>query len=381
MKAFYNKNSAGGGIYKIVNTSNERIYIGKAKVFRQRFYEHKRKLKAGSHKNKFLQHDFTKCGESVFEFHVLEVVLEHRDRNKAEEKWIAKFYDGQKQCYNFQKKSDALPRSAHSNDPDITKKILSEKSKAMWANPKTRKKLLERKEAAMKTPEYKEALKEGLKKAWDNEERRKAQIDRMKKIHKKPGYTKKVIKKTIANRDEDKTRVTKTKNKLEFLKRRYETIKQETNWIGQDVPRAKMFEEANLLSPDGTLYKKIYNLNAFAKKFGIGDSWKLQEVIEGSRWQHKGWVKFKKFDEKMRENQSNVTWLQILKNNRTEALKTSRRSKPNVKVYGSLVDPNGKVYENVTNVPTFAKEHNLTKTSLYQLLLGKLKSHKKWKTK
>ena len=183
MKAYYNKNSAKSGIYKIINTSNDRIYIGKAKVFQQRFYEHKRNLLAGKHSNRFLQADFAKCNASVFEYHVLEVVEEHENRNAAEEKWIAKYYDKQKQCYNFLKKSDALPRSVFSNDPDATKKLLSEKSKAMWQDPEMREKILLRKNAAMKTPEYKKALDEGLKKAWENPERRKQTSKRMKNMH------------------------------------------------------------------------------------------------------------------------------------------------------------------------------------------------------
>ena len=148
MKAYYKKNSTKSGIYKIINTSNGRIYVGKAKVLRQRFYEHRRKLQADRHGNKFLQNDFNKCGTEAFEYHILEVIEEHAARNTAEEKWIAKYYDGQQQCYNFLKKSNAIPRRVYSNDADYTRNILSEKSKAMWQDPKIREKILKRKNSS-----------------------------------------------------------------------------------------------------------------------------------------------------------------------------------------------------------------------------------------
>lgn len=284
MKAYYNKKSAGSGIYKIVNTSNGRIYIGKAKVFRQRFYEHRRKLKAGTHKNKFLQHDFNKCGENVFEFHVLEVIAEHEDRNKAEEKWIAQFYDKQKQCYNFQKKSNALPRRVHSNDPDITKKILSKKSKEMWKDPKIRKKILKRKNEAMKTPEYKKALKEGLERAWDDEERREKTSKRLKKEH-ASGSRQDAVETLKKHQPKGRKTFKKRMKEDGEFKKKYQEIgrKNIAKWNAEQPKK----EYPPLVSPDGKEYT-VCGVPTFCKEHGLTKQL-LYNVLNGKSKSHKGW--------------------------------------------------------------------------------------------
>ncbi|TXH11458.1 MAG: hypothetical protein E6R04_02410 [Spirochaetes bacterium] len=48
------------------------------------------------------------------------------------------------------------------------------------------------------------------------------------------------------------------------------------------------------------------------------------------------------------------------------------------KTYGSVVAPDGTIYENVSHIPTFAKEHGLWKQGLYALFHGKVKTHKGW---
>ena len=68
-----------GGIYKIINSINDRVYIGSASCFRERWAAHKHSLLNGKHSNTFLQNDYNKCKEEVgndnfLEFHVVEVV-------------------------------------------------------------------------------------------------------------------------------------------------------------------------------------------------------------------------------------------------------------------------------------------------------------------
>lgn len=49
-----------------------------------------------------------------------------------------------------------------------------------------------------------------------------------------------------------------------------------------------------------------------------------------------------------------------------------------VKTYGSLLAPDGPIHENISHLPTLAKEHGLQKQNLYSLLNSKVKSHKGW---
>lgn len=48
------------------------------------------------------------------------------------------------------------------------------------------------------------------------------------------------------------------------------------------------------------------------------------------------------------------------------------------KVYSGLLDSNGKVYNNISNLTKFCKENELNYSHIIQVLLGNRKSHKGW---
>lgn len=62
------------GIYRIVNLSNGKAYIGSAVSLERRKRDHFRELAAGTHYNQRLQRSWNKYGPEVFRFEVLEVV-------------------------------------------------------------------------------------------------------------------------------------------------------------------------------------------------------------------------------------------------------------------------------------------------------------------
>jgi len=122
MKFIYDGHSNKSGVYKIINTKNGRIYIGSAKRFKERASEHLRLLRKGTSHNKFLQADFNKCGKEAFDFCVVEVVEGNRKaRLLIEKKYLDKYYDGQKMCYNFLKKPTSSA-GCHPKDTKETKK-------------------------------------------------------------------------------------------------------------------------------------------------------------------------------------------------------------------------------------------------------------------
>jgi hypothetical protein len=82
----------------------------------------------------------------------------------------------------------------------------------------------------------------------------------------------------------------KLEHKINLLKKI--EIKETKDFIGTKKNRAKLFENCNLISLDGILYKNIFNLNEFCKLNNIKDSWKLQEVIKEKRISSEGWVKY-----------------------------------------------------------------------------------------
>lgn len=79
------KNSAG--IYAIYCQANEKIYIGQSLRLDKRFKEHRKKLRAKTHINNYLQSSYNKYGEEAFNF----FVLEHED-NQQERLLREKYY-------------------------------------------------------------------------------------------------------------------------------------------------------------------------------------------------------------------------------------------------------------------------------------------------
>jgi len=135
MKLIYNEHSIKSGIYKILNTHTDRIYIGQAKEFKNRWKGHQRSLLNNKHQNRFLQADFNKCREELghddfLEFHVLEVLegSTKEERNKREEELIALWFDGGKQCYNLTLKAVSR-EGCPSRNPDETRRRMSEAGK------------------------------------------------------------------------------------------------------------------------------------------------------------------------------------------------------------------------------------------------------------
>ena len=60
-------------VYKIINTVNEKIYVGSSKDIHNRWSQHKKELNNGTHGNSHLQRAWNKYGgEKSFKFEVIE---------------------------------------------------------------------------------------------------------------------------------------------------------------------------------------------------------------------------------------------------------------------------------------------------------------------
>lgn len=62
-----------GGIYKIENNINNKVYVGSTNNFNRRWAKHKALLRHNKHPNSHLQTSWNKYGESCFIFSILEV--------------------------------------------------------------------------------------------------------------------------------------------------------------------------------------------------------------------------------------------------------------------------------------------------------------------
>lgn len=76
-----------GGIYKIENRINGKVYIGQTSNLHKRKLEHFAALRRGNHCNKHLQFAFNKYGEENFKFEVIET-CPPSDRDAREIYWI-----------------------------------------------------------------------------------------------------------------------------------------------------------------------------------------------------------------------------------------------------------------------------------------------------
>lgn len=112
MKRDFKGNANKGGIYQIRNIENGKIYIGSAKSFKKRAYQHSSLLKTDKHTNSHLQASWNKHGKDAFVFEVLEVVPgKQTDRIKSEQKYINQYLERWEECFNLIKKAALNPRN------------------------------------------------------------------------------------------------------------------------------------------------------------------------------------------------------------------------------------------------------------------------------
>ncbi len=89
------------GIYIIRNLINNKIYLGSAVNLKRRFYEHKTRLRIGTHHNEILQRSWNKYGEENFYFQILEHLEETKLLQRETELIWALDCDNKNKGYNF----------------------------------------------------------------------------------------------------------------------------------------------------------------------------------------------------------------------------------------------------------------------------------------
>ena len=89
---YYQENIKKSGIYKITNTVNNKMYIGSAKCFYNRWKSHFLELNRNNHKNEYLQSAWNKYGGDSFKIEIIELVdIISNDKNlliEREQYWL-----------------------------------------------------------------------------------------------------------------------------------------------------------------------------------------------------------------------------------------------------------------------------------------------------
>lgn len=106
------------GIYAIHNIINDKYYIGQTKNIKERWMQHRSRLKCGTHENSHLQASYNKHGECNFEYLVIEECqVEHLD---GREMYYIEKYDSYNNGYN-QDKGGAGCRGYKHTEEEILK--------------------------------------------------------------------------------------------------------------------------------------------------------------------------------------------------------------------------------------------------------------------
>jgi group I intron endonuclease len=136
------------GIYKIINTINNKFYVGSAVCTKRRKARHFSELRHNKHNNKYLQNSWNKYGEEAFIFIVLEEIAEKEDLLEAENVWL-RLHVGKPHCYNIGVNATApmlgmcgelSPAWGYRHTKESLEKI-SISSKNRVCSPETRKKI------------------------------------------------------------------------------------------------------------------------------------------------------------------------------------------------------------------------------------------------
>jgi len=83
-------NFNNGGIYKIVNTSNNKIYVGSTKSFKNRYIQHLSKLSTKKHSNKHLLSSY-ELNPGEFKMDIIEVISDFSTLLQKEQEYIVKY--------------------------------------------------------------------------------------------------------------------------------------------------------------------------------------------------------------------------------------------------------------------------------------------------
>lgn len=157
-KFFYNGQTElpeVSGVYAIVNTLNNKKYVGSSSNIRKRYRQHYNELSKNHHVNAHLQRAFNKYGKDVFEFWILEQCEDIRDTLfTIEQKWIDSNGD-----YNICK------LASHQSGDVYTGHTISEEHRKIVAEANKRR---------MWTKESREKLANSIKKSRSVIEQRKA---------------------------------------------------------------------------------------------------------------------------------------------------------------------------------------------------------------
>ncbi len=138
-----NKKNIISAIYAIINTTNNKIYIGSSSNCAKRFRHHQSELRNGNHHNLHLLNAYNKYGEDAFVYMILQ---------KCPKKWTTKRLLQEEQIYiNYYNSTN--PNCGYNNQLKTDNSIISEE---------TKERMMKNRKSSIITPKEKQQISKRL---------------------------------------------------------------------------------------------------------------------------------------------------------------------------------------------------------------------------
>jgi len=271
--------TSGFGVYAIENTVTGKVYVGStARGFRQRRNEHWSRLAAGTHGNPILQASWNAHGPAAFRVRVLEVVNDPARVVEREQAWIDAVAAAGL-CFNV---GPAQPSRF-----------------GVPTSPETRRRLSALTKRQMQSPEVRARIAASMRQVWaDPEYRQRAQESHRGRQQSHATRTKRAMRgrqtASTAEGQAHLARMRAARWAKPGASERMAAITRE-QWQSPELRQrhaervAKIYD--GFIGPDGTVYRNVRNLEAFAREHGV-KAGHLNMVFRGQRRSHKGWRRY-----------------------------------------------------------------------------------------
>lgn len=107
------------------------------------------------------------------------------------------------------------------------------------------------------------------------------------------------------------------------------------------------------IAPDGAIYAPVHNMTVFCKEHGLTPTC-MFDLAQGKYLQHKGWTTYPPLE------------------------RERKKSGPAQSNCFAFIDPNGIVYDSISNLAAFCREHDLRPDGMSKVWRGEGTSHKGW---
>jgi group I intron endonuclease len=273
------------GIYKIINTTNGKFYIGSSVKIEQRWVEHKSDLRLERHHSRHLQRAYDKYGADAFEFKIVEEVENPKRLLIREQHYLDTLTPYQRDVgYNSVKNAHNCLGFKHTEE---SKKKMSESRKGTKRTEETKRKMSESaKKWRAENPtsdETRQRMRESSKIRWSRPDayseatrRKQSEAHKGREAWNKGTPCSEETKKKISEANKGREGHWKGKKHSEETKRKMgESRSGENNW--------RSIMDWEMVSVIRRRYLEGETQRGLAKEFGVSRGC-IQGIVRNNTW-------------------------------------------------------------------------------------------------